>query len=86
MLQTNDFKHNPELTRTTSENIGMMHYYSAFYTIEEAIQRLEYLMMYEDEAYNWGHRDNILTKYHSEVSIGLAYDGEYLYLVQDFLK
>ena len=52
--------------------------------VEDAIKRLEYEMVYNDAAHNWGHRDNILDPYHTGVSIGIAYDANNVYLVQDF--
>jgi uncharacterized protein YkwD len=52
--------------------------------VEDAIKRLEYEMVYNDASQNWGHRDNILDPYHTGVSIGVAYDTDTVYLVQDF--
>lgn len=86
MLLSNDFKHNPDLPVDVSENIAMIRYYDYYYTEEEAIARMIYLMMYEDEAHNWGHRYNILNYYYETVSIGVAYDEKYIYLVQNFFK
>ena len=37
-----------------------------------------------DAGSNWGHRDNLLDPKHNRVSVGIAYDGDSLYLVQDF--
>jgi uncharacterized protein YkwD len=44
----------------------------------------EYNMMYNDSKSNWGHRDNILDKHHTHVSIGIAYDDYYFAFVQNF--
>jgi uncharacterized protein YkwD len=52
--------------------------------VKSALSDLEYSMMYEDAASNWGHRDNILDPLHNKVSIGIAYDNHSVYLVQDF--
>ncbi|HSV49690.1 MAG TPA: CAP domain-containing protein, partial [Candidatus Acidoferrales bacterium] len=52
--------------------------------VKSALSDLEYSMMYEDAASNWGHRDNILDALHNKVSIGIAYDNHNVYLVQDF--
>jgi hypothetical protein len=41
-------------------------------------------MMYDDAASNWGHRDNILSPLHNKVSIGIAYDNNSIYFVEDF--
>lgn len=49
-----------------------------------AIAALEYDMVYDDASSNWGHRDNILDKWHNKVSIGIAYDETHLALVQNF--
>ncbi len=52
--------------------------------IKSALNDLEYSLMYDDAAWNWGHRDNILEPLHNKVSIGIAYDNHNVYLVQDF--
>jgi hypothetical protein len=45
----------------------------------------QYSMMYEDEdCCDNGHRDNILDKYHTHVSIGIVYDDYFFALVQNF--
>ena len=86
MLSTGVFEHNTELGSEMGENIAMMRFYSYSYSVEEALTELEHSMMYEDEASNWGHRDNILNPGYGEVSIGVACDEEYIYLVQDFIR
>jgi uncharacterized protein YkwD len=48
------------------------------------IQSLEYSMLNDDASSNWGHRDNILNKYHKKVNLGIAYDQYRLTLVQQF--
>ena len=51
----------------------------------EEIKDHEYAMMYDDEeCCDNGHRDNILDKYHTHVSIGIEYDAYFLVLVQNF--
>ncbi len=52
--------------------------------VKSTLSKLEYSMMNDDPASNWGHRDNILTPSHNKVSIGIAYDNHNVYLVQDF--
>jgi len=52
--------------------------------LKEALKEMEWNMMYDDAASNWGHRDNILNPLHNKVSIGIAYDSNNVYLVQDF--
>jgi len=50
----------------------------------ENIDDLEYLMVYDDADSDWGHRDNILDKYHTHVSIGIVYDDYFFSFVQNF--
>lgn len=52
--------------------------------VKSALKNMEYGMMYNDSSSNWGHRDNILNPSHNKVSIGVAYDHNNVYLVQDF--
>lgn len=59
---------------------------SRYVTIDprQILEELESQMMYDDAASNWGHRDNILNKWHKKVNIGIAYDDHRLTLVQQF--
>lgn len=50
----------------------------------DAIEELEYLMVYDDADSDWGHRDNILDKYHTHVSIGIVYNDYFFSFVQNF--
>ena len=86
MLKTKEFKHNPNLPIGIAENIAMIKGYSHYYSVEDAIERMIYLMIYEDAKYDWGHRDNILNSNYSFLSVGVAYNEEYIYLVQNFEK
>ncbi|MEO9296070.1 MAG: CAP domain-containing protein [Nitrososphaera sp.] len=52
--------------------------------VEKEIKDAEYSMMYDDASSNWGHRDNILDKDHTHVSIGVASDGYTFAFVQNF--
>ena len=83
MLSTGEFKHNPDLPSTMGENIK---YYTSRdeFATRDALSRLMYDMVYDDSAYSWGHRDQILNKDYKRVSVGVAYDRGRLYLVQDF--
>ncbi len=83
MLSTGEFKHNPDLPSTMGENIK---YYTSRdeFAARDALSRLMYEMVYDDAAYGWGHRDQILNKDYRRVSVGVAYDRGRLYLVQDF--
>jgi hypothetical protein len=51
---------------------------------EQELKDLEYQMMYDDAVSDWGHRDNILNKWHKRVNIGIAHDSHRLTLVQQF--
>ena len=56
-----------------------------FYSnIKETLRDMEWRMMYDDADSDWGHRDNILDPLHNKVSIGIAFDNNDVYLVQDF--
>lgn len=50
----------------------------------EAIEHLNWKMIYEDAESDWGHRDTLLNPKYNRVSIGIAYDYNNLFLVQDF--
>jgi uncharacterized protein YkwD len=52
--------------------------------VKSTLKDMEWSMMYNDSSSNWGHRDNILDPLHNRVSIGIAYDNNNVYLVQDF--
>jgi uncharacterized protein YkwD len=54
--------------------------------VELTLKNMEWQMMYNDSAENWGHRDNILNPLHNEVSIGIAYDYNNVYFVEDFIN
>ena len=51
---------------------------------KEAIEDLEFWMMYNDAHADWGHRDNILGNTHRFVNIGIAWDGRRTVLAQHF--
>ena len=78
-----------------SQNVG----FGGYQNVEECIQQtaicakldpkakiksIEYAMMYDDASSNWGHRDNILDKHHTHVSLGISYDDYTFVLVQNF--
>jgi len=68
---------------SVAENIAW-YYSSSPFDVKEAIRDLEWQMMYNDSDWDWGHRDNILTPFHNKVSIGIAFDNNNVYFVQDF--
>ncbi len=57
---------------------------SAAIDVKSEIAALQFTMVYDDAASNWGHRDTILNKLHKKVSIGLAFSSTALALVQQF--
>ena len=78
-----------------SQNVG----FGGYQNVEECLQQTaicakldpkakikstEYAMMYDDASSNWGHRDNILDKHHTHVSLGISYDDYTFVLVQNF--
>ncbi len=64
------------------ENIAAtLGYYS---NLRKAIANNEWQMMNNDAQWNWGHRDNIIDSLHNKVSIGIAYDSNNVYFVEDF--
>jgi len=72
---------------SVEENVAYEQYngrFTSVSTVEDALKQLEYQMVYNDSAHQNGHRFNILDPYHNYVSIGIAYDTNYVYLVQDF--
>ena len=52
--------------------------------VMEAIRALQWQMMHDDAKSNWGHRDNILNPEHNRVSIGIAFDQNNVFFVEDF--
>ena len=50
----------------------------------KSIDELEYNMMHYDSIFYWSHRNNILDKHHTHVSIGMAYDKYSFAFVQNF--
>lgn len=52
--------------------------------ISETLEESQDSMMYDDAHANWGHRYNILNKYHTHVSLGIVYDDYYFAYVQNF--
>ena len=68
---------------SVSENCAWM-YSSGFIDPKEALEDLQWNMMYDDADSDWGHRDNILNSFHNKVSIGVSYNNTAIYLVQDF--
>jgi hypothetical protein len=53
-------------------------------SVTSVLEKLEWDMMYDDAKSKNLHRDNILNPFHNRVSIGVAFDNESVYFVQDF--
>jgi len=68
---------------SVSENCAWM-YSSGFIDPKEALEDMQWNMMYDDAGSDWGHRDNILNSFHNKVSIGISYNNTAICLVQDF--
>lgn len=68
---------------SVTENVAW-YYSNGVFDVKETLRTLEWQMMYNDSMCNWGHRDNILNPAHNKVSIGLAYDTNNVYFVEDF--
>ncbi len=55
--------------------------------VTRSLKQMEYNMVYNDsQCCNNGHRYNILDPKHNQVSIGVAYNGSSVYLVEDFVN
>jgi uncharacterized protein YkwD len=67
-----------------SENCAYQWVSKTTINAKETLKKFEWSMMYDDAHANWGHRDNILNPLHNKVSIGIAYNKNSIYLVQDF--
>ena len=58
-------------------------YFNSFDPFKQ-INDSEYRMMYDDAKSNWGHRDNIIDPNHTHVNLGISYDNERFYFVENF--
>ena len=88
----------PYVTYTKSEGLGLVKENIAktevhcptsmclpnSFDVKNEISRLEYNMVYEDEASDWGHRDNILDPFHTHVNFGITFDNNRFYFAQHF--
>jgi len=68
---------------SVSENCAAI-YSSVSIDPKEALEDMQWNMMYDDADSDWGHRDNILNSFHNKVSIGISYNDTAICLVQDF--
>ena len=73
------------------ENIAYIYtgfpHYTTTSSVQDALKSLEYSMMYNDsQCCSNGHRYNILSALHNEVSVGVAYSSTSVYFVEDFVN
>jgi uncharacterized protein YkwD len=71
------------------ENVAYFYYPVSHFlstgSVESALQSLEQSMVYNDSTCCAnGHRDNILSPLHNQVSIGVAYDSTHVYFDEEF--
>jgi uncharacterized protein YkwD len=71
------------------ENIAYIYtrlpHYTTTASVEDALRSLEHMMMYNDsQCCNNGHKYNILSDLHNQVSVGVAYNSTKVYFVEDF--
>ncbi len=82
--QSNSNKKNNYLT-STDLCTSPKNFYCSPIDPHKAIENLEYLMIYDDiKCCNDGHKNNTLNKYHTHVSLGIAFNKYYFVLVQNF--
>lgn len=84
ILPTSD---NPENDQTSNNLCETIKKYNSCPILEpfKAIKDLESSMVYNDsKCCNDGHKKNILNKFHTHVSLGIAYDKYNLVIVQNF--
>ncbi len=73
-------------TQGVDENVAYI-YNSSGVNVLNALKKMEYDMMYNDaQCCDNGHKFNILSPQHNEVSIGVAYNRTTIYLVEDFIN
>lgn len=83
MLDTGVFKHNPDLPGTMGENIDLFAL-GADYNVTEVLELLIHDQIHNDEANGQGNHDNIFYESYVQLSVGVAYNDEVLYLVLNF--
>jgi len=52
--------------------------------VADAIERLQWSMMYDDAASNWGHRDTIINPIYDSVNIGISFTDHHVAYYQHF--
>jgi len=85
LATTDAFKYNPDLPSGMKENI-IRRDISTPFSAESTLDQIVDAMINDDASNSWVNRDAILNKSYTKVSIGVAWNNDYLYLVQDFSK
>ncbi|MGD9674720.1 MAG: hypothetical protein AB7U98_14735 [Candidatus Nitrosocosmicus sp.] len=84
VLPTDDRQKNDEKSSNLCNN-GDKYYYCPILNPYKAIKDLEYSMINNDsKCCNDGYNNNMLNKFHTHVSLGIAYDKYHLVIVQNF--
>ncbi len=84
--QNNKNSHGEDNNLTSSELCASdKKFYCAPIDPYKAIENLEYLMIYDDKkCCNDGHKNNTLCRFHTHVSLGIAFNKYYFVMVQNF--
>ncbi len=83
MLDTEVFKHNPDLPGTMGENIDLFGL-GEDYNVTAVLELMIHDQVHDDSDNSQGNRDNILYESYTTVSVGIAHDDVTLYLVMNF--
>ena len=82
LMKAGDLFHNPDLPSNMGENVAV--YTEHGIEPEIALALMVDRMVNNDEGFNYANRYNVLDPGYSEVSIGVAVDGDTVYLVLCF--
>lgn len=85
LASTDSFKYNPDIPSGVKENI-IRRDISTPFSAQNTIDQIFNDMMNDDAVNNWVNRDAILNSGYTRVSIGIAWNNQYFYLVQDFSR
>lgn len=85
LATTDTFKYNPDLASTVKESI-IRREISTPFSAQNTLDQMMNAMINDDAANNWVNRDAILNKSYTKVSVGVAWNNDYVYLVLDFSK
>ena len=83
MLETEIFKHNPDLPGTMGENIDLFAL-GTDYIVNEVLEIMVHEQVHGDSQNSQGNRDSILYDNYTTVSVGVTNSDEALYLVMNF--